>query len=349
MATSEGLRADPAKVRAIREMPRPEDVKGVQRILGMVQYLGKFLPRLSDITKPLRDLTRQDVEWHWDELQERAFEKLKEAVSVSPILRYYNLREKVTIQCDASQHGLGAVLLQGGQPVAYASRALTPTEENYAQIEKELLAIVFSCEKFDAYIYGRDSVQVQTDHKSLECICRKVLCVAPKRLQRMLLRLQKYDLDVTYLKGENMLIADTLSRAHLPEVNASVFVRGLEEVDHRANLPVSDARWQQVTHASANDPVLKQLRGVIRNGWPERKSDVSECLRPYFDLRDELVVQDVLVFKGARLVVPACMRGELMSVAHSSHNRDRRMFEKSSRVPVLAKNCIRYQRLCLEV
>ena len=146
VATSEeGLRADPAKVQAIREMPRPKNVAAVQRILGMVQYLSKFLPRLSDITKPLRDLTRQDVEWHWDEPQERAFEQLKEAVSVSPILRYYNLREKVTIQCDASQHGLGAVLLQGGQPVAYASRALTPTEENYAQIEKELLAIVFAC------------------------------------------------------------------------------------------------------------------------------------------------------------------------------------------------------------
>ena len=190
VATSEGLRADPAKVRAIREMPQPENVAGVQLILGMVQYLSKFLPRLSDITKPLRDLTRQDVEWHWGEPQESAFEQLKEAVSVSPILRYYNLREKVTIQCDASQHSLCAVLLQGEQPVAYASRALTPTEENYAQIEKELLAIVFACEKFDAYIYGRDSVHVQTDHKPLEFIFRKELCVAPKRLQRMLLRLQ---------------------------------------------------------------------------------------------------------------------------------------------------------------
>ena len=191
---------------------------------------------------------------------------------MSPILRYYNLREKVTIQCDASQHGLGAVLLQGGQPVAYGSRALTPTGENYAQIEKELLAIVFACEKFDAYIYGRDSVRVQTDYKPLESIFRKELCVAPKRLQRILLRLQKYDLHVTYLKGELMLIADTLSRAHLPEGNASVSVRELEDVDHRANLPLIDARWQQVTHASANDPVLKQLRGVIQDGWPERKS-----------------------------------------------------------------------------
>ena len=81
------------------------------------------------------------------------------------------------------------MLLQSEQPVAYASRALTPTEENYAQIERELLAIVFACEKFDAYIYGRDSVRLQTDHKALESIFRKEPCVAPKRLQRMLLRL----------------------------------------------------------------------------------------------------------------------------------------------------------------
>jgi len=139
------------------------------------------------------------LEWHWDEPQESAFEQLKEAVSVSPILCYYNLREKGTIQCDASQHGLGAVLLQGEQPVSYASHALTPMKENYAQIEKELLAIVFACEKFDAYIYGRDSVHVQTDHKPPESISWKEVCVAPKRLQRMLLRLQKYVLDVTYL------------------------------------------------------------------------------------------------------------------------------------------------------
>ena len=182
------------------------------------------------------------------------------------------------IQYDASQHGFGAVLLQGEQPLAYASHALITMEENYAQIEKEILAIVFVCEKFDAYIYGPDSVHVQTDHKPLESIFWKELCVVPKRLQRMLLRLQKYVLDVTYLKGEKMLTADMLSRAHLPDVNGSVFVQELEEVDHRANLPVSDACWEQVTHASANDPVLKWLRGVIENGWPERKSDVSECL-----------------------------------------------------------------------
>ena len=185
-------------------MPPPENVAGIQRILGMSQYLSKFLPRLSDITKPLRDLTRQDAEWIWDEPQQSAFECLKQAVSAMPVLRYYNLKEDVTIQCDASQRGLGSALLQGGQPVAYASSAFTDTEVNYAQIEKELLAIFFAREKFEAYNYGRDSVRVQTDHKPLESIFRKELCTAPKRLQGMLLRLQKYSLDVIYLKGEKI-------------------------------------------------------------------------------------------------------------------------------------------------
>ena len=206
------------------KMPPPENVAGIQRILGMSQYLSKFLPCLSDITKPLRDLTHQDSEWIWDEPQQFAFECLKQAVSATPVLRYYNRKEDVTIQCDASQHGLGVALLQGGQPV---SRTLTDKEVNYAQIEAgELLVIVFACEKFDAYIYGCDCVRVQTDHKPLESISRKELCTAPKRLQRMLLRLEKYSLDVTYLKGGKMLVADTLSCAYLPEVNSCIFFLG---------------------------------------------------------------------------------------------------------------------------
>ena len=97
------------------------------------------------------------------------------------MLAYYDVKREVTIQCDASQSGLGAVLLQEGRPVCYASRALTTTEENYAQIEKELLAIVFSCEKFDQYVYGRH-ITVHSDHKPLEIITKKSMIDAPKRL-----------------------------------------------------------------------------------------------------------------------------------------------------------------------
>ena len=145
IATDKGLRVDPVKVWAISEMPPPTDKAGFQRLLGLAQYLSKFLPRLSDITKPMRELTQNDVQWTWGTAQEASLEALKKAVMSTPVLRYYNLQEEVTIQCDASQFGLGAALLQNGQPVAYASRALTDAETRYAQIEKELLAIVFAC------------------------------------------------------------------------------------------------------------------------------------------------------------------------------------------------------------
>ena len=105
--------------------------------------------------------------------------------------------------------------MQQGQPVAYASRSLTPTEQQYAQIEKDMLAIRFGTQKFEQYIYGR-TTNVETDHKPLESILKKSILSAPKRLQRMMLRLQKYDLKVTYKKGAHMYLADTLSRAYLP-------------------------------------------------------------------------------------------------------------------------------------
>ena len=112
----------------------------------------------------------------------------------------------------------GAALLQNGQPVAFASRTLSATERGYAQIEKEYLAIVFSCERFHQYIFGREVVAVQTDHKPLESIFTKPLTAAPKRLQGMLLRLQKFSLAVGYKRGTEMWLADTLSRAPLPYI-----------------------------------------------------------------------------------------------------------------------------------
>ena len=187
--------------------------------------------------KLLRDLTQSNVLWVWNEAQQTAFEKLKEMVTCTPVLCYYNFKEEVTLQCDASQSGLGAALMQNGQPVAYTSRALTPAETRYAQIEKELLAIVFACYRFDAYVYGRDLVNVETNHKPLEPIFVKSLAATPKHLQRMLLCLHKYNLQVRYKKRKEMLLADTLSRAYLPEVNATEFSRELEDIDHRVWLP----------------------------------------------------------------------------------------------------------------
>ena len=116
-----------------------------------------------------------------------------------------------------------------------------------------------------------------------------------------------------------MYLADTLSRAFLPEVNACEFHRELEKVDHTAFLPVTDSQWHQIKHASADDPVLQQLRTTIKEGWPEKRSDLPESLYPYYDMRDLLTAQNELVFKEERLVVPASLRKELVATVHSSH------------------------------
>ena len=152
----------------------------------------------------------------------------------------------------------------------------TPTETRYAQIEKELLAIVFACDHFEAYVYGRECAHVETDHQPLVSIVAKPLYKAPSRLQRMLLRLQKYSLKFTYKKGSEMYLADTLSLAHLPAVNTCAFTHLLEETDHTALLAIPPDQLERVKQASADDLVLIELRATIQAGWPEHKSQV--CL-----------------------------------------------------------------------
>ena len=149
----------------------------------------------------------------WDKEQE-SFQKVKEVITSTPgpVLSYFDPQKVTTLQVDASKYGLGATIMQGGKlPIAFASKSLNPTEVNYAQIEKEMYGIVFGYKRFHQYIYGRKIV-VETDHKPLIPIFKKPLYAAPPRLQRMLLQLQRYDLDVTFKPGSQIPVADTLSR-----------------------------------------------------------------------------------------------------------------------------------------
>ena len=114
-----GVQPDPEKVEAIQNMPAPQDKKGVGRLLGRVNYLAKFIPSMSTITKPIRDLLKPDVLFSWDTEQTKAFTSIKEILSTEPVLAFYNVKKPVLITCDASQAGLGAVLLQEDKPIAY--------------------------------------------------------------------------------------------------------------------------------------------------------------------------------------------------------------------------------------
>lgn len=193
--SKDGLKPDPDKVNAVGNMPKPTCKKQTLSLLGFINYLAKFLSRLSEVAQPLRNLTLTNAQFMWSEQHNKAFDEVKKLVANHPVLKYYNINDKVTIQCEASERGLGATLLQNGQPVAFASQTLSAVEQQYAQIEKECLAIVFGCQKFSQYITRREKVTVESDHKPLQSIFKKLLLCAPSRLQRMMLQLQRYNLE----------------------------------------------------------------------------------------------------------------------------------------------------------
>ena len=177
-------------------MGTPTDVKSLQGLLEFVNYLAKFMPRLSDVCEPLRRLTDKDIDRTWLPQHDAAVETINQLVTQHPVLKYYDLNEEVTLQCDAKETDLGIALLPKEQPVAFASRTLTQTEQRYSQIEKECLSIVFSCAKLDQYLHGRELITIHCYHKQLKMIFKKFLLSAPKRLQRMLIRLQRFQLHV---------------------------------------------------------------------------------------------------------------------------------------------------------
>ena len=214
--SAQGMHPDPKKVQGITEMTAPTDKQQLQSFLGMVNYMGTFIPNLSHHTEPLRVMLKKDNVFHWDDQQTRSFQQVKTLITKANTtpLQYYDRNLPVTVQADASLRGLGACLIQQhkgkDQLIAFASKSLIDVETRYANIERELLAIVFTCQHFSTYLLGRSFV-AENDHKPLEMIAMKNLANVPSRLQRMLLELQRYDVTIKYRPGKEMQLADALS------------------------------------------------------------------------------------------------------------------------------------------
>ena len=162
-------------------------------------------------------------------------------------------------------------------------------------------------------------VTVNSDHKPLESIVKKLLHRVPKRLQRMLLRLQGYDMTFRYLKGTEMYIADALSRAYLTDEAPSAFTEELTFFDATESGYLSAVRLEDIAEHSKKDPVLVQLERMICSGWPEKKDDVEQSLRPFFNFRDELTVQHGVIYTGERVVVALKLRKDMIQRIHLSH------------------------------
>ena len=325
--TQDGVKVSQEKVKAVVEMPEPKSVENIQTLLGMVTYTCKFLPNLSAVTEPLRQIIKDSstpgFKFYFDEAHREAFKKLKQMMTSTEVLKFYSLEEPVTVSCDASQSGLGAVLIQGGRPVAYASKALTTAEYAYAQIEKELTAIVFAFKKFHSYLFGRDDITVETDHLPLVRILDKPLHQIPLRLQKMRMALQQYSFRVVGKSGKDIPVADALSRAYLPDTYPDLFKQmnyfKVYATEVRGISAFSPRKQRELLEETSNDPELQKLAKVVKEGWPDHRNKLSPEVRSYYDSKDEISVIDGVVFKGDRVIIPEAMKKDMLTIIHESH------------------------------
>ncbi|XP_049524062.1 uncharacterized protein K02A2.6-like [Dermacentor silvarum] len=321
-----GITPDPEKVAAIQRMPAPQDVHGVQRFLGMLNHVGRFLPGLSQTTAPIRSLLNKLAAWTWGPAQASAFEKLKSMLSSDICLARYNPALLTTVSADASSFGLGAVLLQDQpsgerRPVAYASRALTETERRYSQIEKEALAATWAINRFDEFLRGL-RFTLETDHKPLvQLLGTADLDLMPPRIQRFRIRLLQYQFDVKYVPGKQLATADALSRDPVVQLPATPAVDKVElyvQEALRAIPPTFAVLLDDFRAHQAADGECAQLKLYCEQGWP-RKENLPLSMAQFWAHRAEFSIGDGLLLCGGRLLVPASLRKHVLSLIHDGH------------------------------
>ena len=289
-----------------------------QSFLGMVNYMGTFIPNLSHHTELLRTILKKDNVFHWEEQQTRSFQQVKTLIAKANTtpLRYDDRNLPVTVQVDASLRGLGACVIQKhngeDQPIAFASKSLTDVETRYANIERELLAIVFACQCFSTYLLGRSFV-AESNHKPLEIIAMKNLANAPPRLQRMLLKLQRYNVTIKYRPGKEMQLANALSRC---PARASQEIK----LDMRVDYIAFTKPWiEKLKDSTQRDSILAMVYQLTQQGWPHQRRHVPHLARRYWDFRDKLSTDDGMLPKGLTLIINRELQEEYLSQLHGGH------------------------------
>ena len=228
----------------------------------------------------------------------------------------------VTLQVDASEDAIGGVLLQQDQPICFTSHTLSNTEKQYAQIEKECLAIVTCMNKWHQYLYGKQHSTVHTDHQPLESIFKKPISKAPRRLQRMMLKLLDYQFKVTYKKGKELHVADTLSRAALEDSfesqQSDVFRMELVEMDLKPS-NVTAETLKRIRTETSKDTVLSILNSATMTGWPDDRKSVPEEIRGFWSYREEITADNGVLLKLDQVIVPSSLRAEMLRKIHQAH------------------------------
>ena len=314
LLSEKGIGPTEERVKTILEVREPENVTELRSFLGLATYSSRFIPHFATLSEPLRRLTKKDTPFIFGPEQKTAFESLKQSLGKAGTLAYFNKNAPTKVIADASPVGLGAVLVQNQDglwaPVCYTSRSLTDCEQRYSQTE-EALALVWSCERLHAYIYGM-KFDLETDHKPLETIYgqRSKSCA---QIERWVLRMQPYDFRVVYILGTRN-IADPLSRLLDRKTKPPRHEHGSEEYVRFVALHATPRALSthEIEEASAIDEELMEVKKSIESGC------FDKC-KQYTLVAGELCIIGQLVLRGTRIVMPNKLCSRALALAHEGH------------------------------
>lgn len=318
--SANGIKPTQTSQQVLQEFRAPENKAEVRSFLGLINFSARFVPNFSTITEPLRELTKKNSEFIWQDEHQKAFQMLKDIIGKAPALGYYDKDADTTLITDASPVGIADILIQHQNvnnqkhpvPIKYISRALTPTEQRYSQTEKEALAIIWACENLYMYLLGKE-FKIISDHKPLEVIY-SVKSKPSARIQRWVLRLQPYTFKVIYKPGKNN-IADPLSRLldtkKEPETSE-------DKIEENSLLGLIETITPAVTVEEVRDATIKDdelisvKKAIEMDVWPKE-------LRKYELIKTELCIVDEIVLRGFRIIIPKELTAKILEIGHEGH------------------------------
>jgi len=326
--SKKGILKEPKKIEAVQKMPRPTNITQLRAFIGLVNYYGRFIEHLSNKLYPLNNLLKKNVNFNWSKECEIAFNKIKLEFGSNKVLVPFNPKLPLILAVDASPYGVGAVLSHiypdgTERVIQYASNTLNETQKKYAQIDKEAFAIVFGIKKFHQFLYG-NHFTLLTDNKPLAQILnpqKGLPAYSAMRMQHYAVFLQAFNFNIKYRKAIEHGNADGFSRLPIQEKsNGNYDVIDIFQIENVEALPVTA---KSIREEICKDKLLAKILQALKNG---------KSLVPLGYNDGEFTLQDGIIFRKERVVIPENLRDRVLKELHAGHFGTVRMKQLSRNV-----------------